>query len=448
MLYYLFHAQELRAIIQWKTLHHPVYQRDKSKESPDLKECYRFLHLSSRSFVAVVQEVHPELLVPICVFYLILRGIDTIEDDMTISIEEKEPLLREFYTHVHDENWTYNGNGPKEKDREVLVKFDCITREFNKIKDEYKVIIKGIAKGMGNGMADYAKNADGNTNGVTTIKDYELYCHYVAGLVGEGLTQLFVEAKLASPVLLQRLELSEAMGQFLQQTNIIRDVREDHEDKRYFWPREVWSKYVDKFGDLFLPQNREKALQCSSEMVLMALNRANECLAYMAGIEDQGTFNFVTIPQSMAIATLELCFQNPAIFDRNIKITKGSACQILIESTQDLQVVSEVFRRYAKKIQRKNNPSDPHYLEINIACSNIERYIDSIIPKSKTDEAKAKNDVMHLALAIFATLGFITIVMVRSSLYVSKRKAKSIIDWLCLVLRYPLRSRLHRVEAG
>lgn len=70
-------------------------------------------------------------------------------------------------------------------------------------------------------MADYAKNADDNANGVKTIKDYEPYCHYVAGLVGEGLTQLFVEAKLANPALLQRPELSESMGQFLQQTNII-----------------------------------------------------------------------------------------------------------------------------------------------------------------------------------------------------------------------------------
>ncbi|OJD25533.1 hypothetical protein ACJ73_03104 [Blastomyces percursus] len=29
----------------------------------------------------------------------------------------------------------------------------------------------------------------------------------------------------------------------------------------------------------------------------------------------------------MAIATLELCFQNPAVFDRNVKISRGSVCQ-------------------------------------------------------------------------------------------------------------------------
>ncbi|USW48781.1 Putative squalene/phytoene synthase, squalene synthase, isoprenoid synthase domain superfamily [Septoria linicola] len=446
--YYLVHLSELRSIIQWKTWHNPVHERDESKETANLKECFRFLNLTSRSFAAVIQELHPELLVPVALFYLILRGLDTIEDDMTIPIETKEPLLRQFDEFIEDEAWTFNGNGPNEKDRELLVKFDVVSKEFNLQKPEYKAIIKDITKKMGNGMADYAKNADHNANGVQTIQDYELYCHYVAGLVGEGLTRLFVEAKLANPALLQRPELMESMGQFLQQTNIIRDIREDHEDKRYFWPKEVWSKHVTKFSDLFEPQNREKALQCSSEMVLLALKRADECLFYMAGVKEQSVFNFVAIPQSMAIATLELVFQNPAVFDRNIKITKGAACQLMMESTQNLQLVCDVFRRFARKIHSKNNPSDPNFLEISIACGKIEKFIETIFPtqtprtlppgatpgstatvhvdsaeqaRRKQEEAEAKKDVFYLILAIIATLGFVSVCMIGAAWFFGAR---------------------------
>ena len=39
---------------------------------------------------------------------------------------------------------------------------------------------------MGDGMADFI-----DTNAVDSIEDYELYCHYVAGLVGLGLSRLF-----------------------------------------------------------------------------------------------------------------------------------------------------------------------------------------------------------------------------------------------------------------
>ena len=164
------------------------------------------------------------------------------------------------------------------------------------------------------------------------------------------------------------------MGQFLQHANIIRDIREDHDEKRSFWPEEVWSKYVGNSSDLFLPQNREKALQCSSEMMLMALTRAEDCLSYMEGVKEQSTFNVVVIPQTMAIATLELCFRNLAVFERNVKSSKGSAFQIMLESTQDFQHACELLRRYARRIHEKNSPSDPNSLNISIACGKIEPF--------------------------------------------------------------------------
>lgn len=371
ILYYATHIGELRAMVQWKVWHDPVHTRDESKESPELKECFKYLKMTSRSFAAVIQELHPELLVPVCLFYLILRGLDTIEDDMTISLEEKEPLLRDFHNIISRPGWNYTGNGPNEKDRELCVHFDVVIAEFLKIPEAYQHIIADITKRMGNGMADYAKKTVDDQFRVESIDQYYEYCHYVAGLVGEGLTRLFVEAKLANPALLQRSDLHESMGQFLQQTNIIRDIREDHEDRRYFWPREVWSKHVDKFEDLFDPRNQEKALACSSEMVLLALQRADDCLFYLAGLRDQSVFNFCTIPQTMAISTLELCFQNPAIFQKNVKITKGTACKLMGESTQNLQVACGVFRRYARIIHKRNNPLDPNFLAISLACAKV-----------------------------------------------------------------------------
>ena len=311
------------------------------------------------------------MLLPICLFYLVLRGLDTIEDDMTLDIKEKEPLLRNFKSYMETDGWTFDKSGPNEKDRELLVHFDDVITELQKMKKPYYDIVADIAVKMGNGMADYAVNAEHNTNGVNTIEDYELYCHYVAGLVGEGLTRLFVESKLANPQLLSRPDLTESMGQFLQKTNIIRDVHEDLLDKRRFWPKEIWSKYVDNWDDLFTVENREIALHCSSEMVLNALKHADECLFYMAGIRDQSVFNFVAIPQSMAIATLELVFRNPDVFSKHIKITKGDACKLMTQSTQNLQIVFEVFRHYARRIHQKNDPRDPHYLAISAQCGKV-----------------------------------------------------------------------------
>ncbi|POS86403.1 farnesyl-diphosphate farnesyltransferase [Erysiphe pulchra] len=431
------HPSQLRPILQWKLWHEPVHRRNPEKESPTLRECFKYLSLTSRSFSSVIQELNPELLVSVTLFYLILRGLDTIEDDMTIPIEKKEPLLRNFHEVLKLRDWNFDGNGPSEKDRELLVHFDVVTTEFALIKSVYQTIITDITEKMGNGMADYALNSEHNSNGVNTIEDYELYCHYVAGLVGDGLTRLFVESGLANPALLERPHLTESMGQFLQKTNIIRDVREDFDDGRRFWPKEIWSKHVDKFDDMFKSDHLQKALNCSSEMVMQSLRHADECLFYMAGIKDQSVFNFVAIPQAMAIATLELVFQNPKIFETNVKITKGDACQLMLESSQNLRSVCGIFKRYARRIHKKNSPRDPNFVEISLACAKIEKFIESLYPtqdpkvlsrvyidgptKDTTQASEAKKDIFYIMLAVFGTLAVISAAMIGAAYIVSAR---------------------------
>lgn len=417
--------------------HNPVHERDEEKESANAKRCFEYLDLTSRSFAAVIKELHPDLLMPICLFYLVLRGLDTIEDDTSIDAKTKEPLLRDFKDKLEVDGWNFTGNRPEEKDRDLLVNFQVVIEEYKKQKPAYQEVIKDICDKMGNGMADYCLNAEFNEEGVKLIKDYDLYCHYVAGLVGEGLTRMFVESGFGNPRLMDRPNLHNSMGLFLQKTNIIRDVREDFDDNRKFWPKEIWSKHVDEFADLFKPENKAAALACQSEMVLNALEHGDECLFYLAGLREQSVFNFCAIPQTMAIATLALCFQNYDMFKRNIKITKGQACQIMIESTQNLQMVCDLFTKYVHVIRKKNNPKDPNFLKISIACGKIEQFIESIFPKQTPEKLAAEKanadarlaqagdststsmgtkDTLLLSAAVFGSLLFISLLMVRSLL--------------------------------
>ncbi|KND90967.1 putative squalene synthase [Tolypocladium ophioglossoides CBS 100239] len=431
-LYFLMHPNQLRSIIQCKLWHNPVHKRDPSTESKTLTECFRFLNLTSRSFAAVIQELNHELLVPITLFYLVLRGLDTIEDDMHIPLNKKIPLLRNFHNTMEIDGWQFHGSN--EKDGELLEKFDLVITELKKIKKPYYDIIKDMTIKMGNGMADYAENSDMITNGVQTIDEYELYCHYVAGLVGEGLTRLFVSSELGNPKLAERPSLTESMGQFLQKTNIIRDLHEDWRDGRRWYPKEIWSRHVDKWEDLFDPKHREQAINCISDMVLDALKHTEECLFYMAGMREQSVFNFVAIPQGMAIATLELLFRNPDVLERNVKITKGDACQIMFESTQNLFTICEVFRKYVRRIHAKNDPRDPNYLNISVRCAKIEQFIETLYPKQdpkklniESAQKQNKEPTMDpgetLVMFGIVTLGmlFVSGIMIGSAWYMGAR---------------------------
>ncbi len=38
----------------------------------------------------------------VCAFYLVLRALDTVEDDMSLSVETKLPILKNFHQHIQD----------------------------------------------------------------------------------------------------------------------------------------------------------------------------------------------------------------------------------------------------------------------------------------------------------------------------------------------------------
>jgi len=176
-------------------------------------------------------------------------------------------------------------------------------------------------------MSRYAKFYDesGGHFSVDTMASFDLYCHFVAGLVGEGLSRLFSASGKESEYLGEQLTLSNSMGLMLQKTNILRDFREDCDEGRVFWPADIWKKYAEKPEDLYKKGNEEKAMWALSEMTVDALSHATDALDYLTLLSNQSVFNFCAIPQVMAMATLEACFMNPQVMQRNVKIRKGEA---------------------------------------------------------------------------------------------------------------------------
>lgn len=56
---------------------------------------------------------------------------------MTIPDAIKQPCLRSFHIHTVTPGWTYDGCGPNEKDRQLLVEYDKIVDEVNLLLPEY-----------------------------------------------------------------------------------------------------------------------------------------------------------------------------------------------------------------------------------------------------------------------------------------------------------------------
>ncbi|KNC98877.1 farnesyl-diphosphate farnesyltransferase [Spizellomyces punctatus DAOM BR117] len=392
------HPTELYALFKFLATPSPKLEDATAAASPSVSDpsysrrmCYHFLNLTSRSFARVIQELDAELRHPICIFYLVLRGLDTVEDDMTIPLERKKEVLQNFHKSIYQRGWTFTENGESEKDRELLVKFDVVVNEFLSLKESYQTVIADITKRMGHGMSDFVSRplqTDKSIHHIeiTTKADYNLYTHYVAGLVGIGLTELFVASGLERPSLgaPHNIELANEMGQFLQKVNILKDFLEDLGEGRVFWPKEVWSKHVPKGAPaeaLAKEENIARALACLNELVVDALEHVPNCLEYMSCIQNQTVFQFCAIPQMMAIATLDRFFNDPTLFrTTGTKIRRGLAVKLMLKSG-DMDSVKRTYEQYALSINRKNaqrvgtNEQDDSFLKVSTTCAKIVRWI-------------------------------------------------------------------------
>lgn len=56
---------------------------------------------------------------------------------MTIPDETKQPILRAFHKHTVTPGWKFDGCGPNEKDRQLLVEYDVVVEELNRLQPEY-----------------------------------------------------------------------------------------------------------------------------------------------------------------------------------------------------------------------------------------------------------------------------------------------------------------------
>ncbi|KAI3745107.1 hypothetical protein L1987_58209 [Smallanthus sonchifolius] len=313
--------------------------------------CYSMLHKVSRSFALVIQQLGTDLRDAVCVFYLVLRALDTVEDDTSIDTMVKIPILMEFHRHIYDPDWHFECG--KKEYKILMDQFQHVSTAFLELNDSYQEAIEDITMKMGAGMAKFiCKEVD-------TIKDYDEYCHYVAGLVGLGLSNLF---NVSGKEILFPESISNSMGLFLQKTNIIRDYLEDINDtpkSRMFWPREIWSKHVDKLEDLKHKENSEKAVECLNYMVTNALLHIEDCLKYMSNLRDPTIFKFCAIPQVMAIGTLTLCYNNTEVFRGVVKLRRGLTAKI-IDRTKTMADVYRAFYDFSSLLKSKVNLKDPN----------------------------------------------------------------------------------------
>lgn len=212
-------------------------------------------HDVSRTFDAALNKLSGDLRREIQVGYLMCRIPDTIEDYGGFSGSQKSELLEEYREVL--QNPTERKTG--EFVRSVLNSVDDLenledeSRYWELLQNSHTVIstfqtfdrpvqdsMVGAVDEMTRGMAEFSQRYDENGFEGIRIRDmdeFHDYCHFVAGTVGEMLTDIFEYHEDVSGNL---SEYSEPFGQFLQTINILKDPLEDFEsESAVFIPEQV-----------------------------------------------------------------------------------------------------------------------------------------------------------------------------------------------------------------
>ena len=355
----------------------------------------------------------------VCIFYLVLRGLDTIEDDMSIPVEEKKQMLLNFHNDIENDNYSLD-IGDKPEYRNLMKNFYKVNRTYKKLHSKYRDVIKNITHEMAKGMVEFLDKPS-----MDTTEEYDSYCHYVAGLVGIGLSQIFTLSGLEFNDLTKHENLSNSMGLFLQKTNIIRDGKEDYDEKRYWWPKDIVSKYFSSMDDIFAnrvgggeeeEEDETKELTITTkhtdllnEMIMNALRHIPDSIEYLSLVKNNSNFKFCAIPQVVAVQTLVTLFYNPNVFKKTEKLNKTTLARIFID-TNDMNSILQFYIDAVEKIEKKiadneslNNKQNRYVNELDKIKAFIMKYVIEHSNKSVTNInlTKVKKSVISTFISLF-----------------------------------------------
>ena len=285
----------------------------------NIEFCRSILPQVSRTFAPTIRMLPGHLNITVMVAYLLCRIADTVEDEKSLTKEEKQQYLS-LYAEILQ-------NANMDKIRQFIQAVDKVPnhnsdvnlmKNLNKVfsvfitfHPEVRRLISIWVAEMVVGMRKFAQSKGHHKfQFLKSIKDLDEYTYYVAGTVGHLLTSLFAHfSKKITPTVKKRLEIfSESFGKGLQLVNIIRDITKDLRRGQSYIPEEILAKYKLTRRNIFETENREQAQCLFNELIEMAVYHLDNALAYIINIpkEEARIRLFCLLPLCWAMQTLKL----------------------------------------------------------------------------------------------------------------------------------------------
>lgn len=260
----------------------------------------------SRSFYLSIRWLPRLMREPISLAYLLARASDTIADTAQVPASLREACLKKFSPSLKDKSErasllrmieeSFIDYQTDAKEKKLLLRLGDVFQWYDSTRswawEAIAVVVKHICSGQ---LYDVQHFGVEKKQKLESARDLEQYCYLVAGCVGEFWSTVGYEAyhRFSDLEKSELRELGRDYGMGLQLVNILRDLPEDHANKRCYLP-------------VLDATDQEEIMRASEEW----RGRARECIqsgyAYASSLRQKRARVATVLPAMLAENTLDL----------------------------------------------------------------------------------------------------------------------------------------------
>jgi farnesyl-diphosphate farnesyltransferase len=315
----------------------------------------RILPHVSRTFALTIPQLPAGLRISVTNAYLLCRIADTIEDEPALSPAETQAFMQRFMAVLAGRGDAVALARELEQrlsertlasERDLVANMQRVLNVTASLREPQRAAIHRCVELMCYGMPRFQATA--SLRGLPRLTDLDDYCYYVAGVVGDMLTDLFCEY---SPEIarqrsgLQALAVSFAQG--LQMTNILKDVWEDRRHGACWLPQEVFSRHGVDLAQVVPAPCDPRFAAGMRELVGVAHAHLRNALEYtlLMPAQEAGIRRFCLWAIGLAVLTLRKINGNP-------EFTSGAEVKVSRRAVAMTRIIADAALRQDRWLRR------------------------------------------------------------------------------------------------
>lgn len=319
----------------------------------------------SRTFALTIPVLPPRLADVVANAYLLCRLADTIEDDVGLSDDQKSEFHERFVRIVEgaeapeafaQELAPLLSSATLEDERFLVANTPRVIRVAEGFSDGERSALTRCVRIMCTGMPQFQRSR--SLDGLADQTALDNYCYFVAGVVGEMLTELFCfHSERIREQRTGMMGLAVSFGQGLQMTNILKDIWDDRRGNTCWLPRSVFG---EKFDLRALDQlhDTEEFREGLFKLIGVAHSHLRNALEYTCLIpkNEVGIRRFCLWAIGLAVLTLRKIHRNPSFTDSTqVKVSRRSVKATVVSTNLTMmsnRALRMIFDRAADGLPR------------------------------------------------------------------------------------------------